>query len=123
VGLKLLMTGVTRNEVELDAGPPGALTVIGPVLAPAGTFTVIDEVVQLVAAAASTPLNATVLAPWLAPKFVPVMTTVVAIGPLGGENEVTVAGGATVNALVAVPPGVVKVKLPVVAPFGTTVLT
>ena len=51
------------------------------------------------------------------------MVTVVAIGPLGGEKEVRVGGGATVNVLVAVPPGVVTVNDPVVAPVGTTVLT
>lgn len=51
------------------------------------------------------------------------MVTVVATGPLGGEKEVRVGGGATVNALVAVPPGVVTVKLPVVEPVGTVALT
>ena len=117
------MTGVTRNEVELDAGPPGALTVIGPVVAAAGTCALTDVLLHGSTTVPSVPLNEIVLAPCEDPKLVPVIVTVVPTGPLGGANEVTVAGGATVNALVAVPPGVVRVKLPVVAPLGTAVLT
>jgi hypothetical protein len=52
-----------------------------------------------------------------------VIVTVVPTGPLGGEKEVSVAGGATVNAFVAAPPGVITVNEPVVAPVGTVVLT
>ena len=62
VGLNPVITGVTRNDVALDIGPPGALTAIRPVVAPAGTFTVIDVFDQRVGAPI-TPLNATVLAP------------------------------------------------------------
>jgi hypothetical protein len=62
VGLNPVMTGVTRNDVVLDLGPPGALTVINPVVAPAGTFTVIEVFDQIVGTLV-TPLNATVLAP------------------------------------------------------------
>ena len=71
---------------------------------------------------AAVPLKRTLLAPL---KFVPVMVTVAPTRPLVGENEEIVgAGGVTVKspALVAVPPGVVTVILPVVAPAGTALL-
>lgn len=50
------------------------------------------------------------------------MVTVLATGPLAGEKEETVGGGATVNALVAVPPGVVTLTEPLWALDGTVVL-
>ena len=40
LGLKLRMTGVTRNEMLLVRIPPGVLTVTDPVFAPAGTAAV-----------------------------------------------------------------------------------
>jgi hypothetical protein len=55
-------------------------------------------------------------------KFVPVMVTEVTTVPLVGVKLVIVGGGAvTVKllALVAVPPGVVTLTVPVVAPEGT----
>jgi hypothetical protein len=119
VGLKLVMTGVTRNELGLGAGPPGAVTVITPVVAPAGTVAVILVLEFTVNVVAAVPLKLTAVLPV---KPLPLIVTDVPTGPLAGENEVTVAAGATVNALVAVPPGVVTVKLPVVAPVGTVVL-
>jgi hypothetical protein len=70
---------------------------------------------------ALTPPNRTVVAPVNA---VPVIVTAVAVRPLAGENEEIVgAGTVTVkaSALVAVPPGVVTVIFPVVAPVGTFV--
>ena len=65
---------------------------------------------------AGVPLNATVVAPV---KFKPVIVTFVPTGPLVGVKLVIV--GATVNvlALVVVPPGVVTLSVPVVAPVGT----
>ena len=67
---------------------------------------------------ALTPLNVIAVAPV---KFVPVITTLVPTGPLAGEKPVIVGAGITVKplALVAVPPGVVTVIAPVVAPEGT----
>jgi len=41
VGLKPVMAGVTVKLVVLVAVPPGPVTVIGPVVAPAGTVAVI----------------------------------------------------------------------------------
>ena len=54
-------------------------------------------------------------------KLVPVMTTAVPTGPLVGVKPVSVGAGMTVKlpALVTVPPGVVTLTVPVVAPVGT----
>ena len=81
-------------------------------------------IVPTEAVAASTPLNLTVLVPCgAAPKFVPVIVTEVPTAPPPGVNEVIVGGGKTVKVplLVAVPPGVVTERVPVVAPDGTVV--
>src|SRR6476661_1258018 len=86
--------------VEL-AVPAGVVTLIRPVLAPAGTVAVrlvAEFTVKLLAAA---PLKATVVAPL---RPVPVRVTTVPTGPLAGEKPV-MAGGATQAA--------VRVKLPV----------
>ena len=67
---------------------------------------------------ALTPLKATAVVPV---KFVPLMVTLVPTGPLAGVKLVIVGGLITVKllALVAVPPGVVTLMVPVVAPVGT----
>ena len=68
---------------------------------------------------AAVPLNLTADAPV---KFVPVIVTLVPTGPLAGVKLVIVGALAlTVKLaeLVAVPPGVVTVTGPVVAPAGT----
>ena len=72
----------------------------------------------IVKAGAEAVLKATALA---VSKLVPVMTTVVPGTPLPGVNPVTVGGKATMKsvALVAVPPAVVTVILPVVVPPET----
>ena len=66
------------------------------------------------------PLNRTTVAPV---KFVPLMVTPVPTGPLAGPKLVIVGAGTTVKllALVAVPPAVVTLSVPVVAPAGTVV--
>jgi hypothetical protein len=63
-------------------------------------------------------LTLTVVAPL---KFVPVIVRPVPTGPLVGVKLVIVGGLTTVKllALVAVPPGVVTLTGPVVAPVGT----
>jgi hypothetical protein len=68
--------------------------------------------------AAFTPLNVTVVAPV---KFAPPIVTTVPTGPLVGVTLAIVGAGITVKlvALVAVPPGVVTLTGPVVAPVGT----
>ena len=68
---------------------------------------------------ALTPLNRTAVAPV---KFVPLIVTVLPANPLAGVKLVIVGAGATtvkLVALVAVPPGVVTLSGPVVAPAGT----
>ena len=66
---------------------------------------------------ALTPLNVTAVAPV---KFVPLIVTLVPTGPLVGEKLVIVGGSTTVKAplLIAVPPGVVTLSVPLVAPAG-----
>jgi hypothetical protein len=113
--------GRTVKSVALVPVPLAFVTVIGPVLAPVGTTAVIwveELTVKLVEA---TPPNFTEVVPV---KFVPTIVTEVPAGPLVGENEVIVGepAGVTVkfDELVAVPPGVVRLILPVCAPEGTT---
>ena len=67
---------------------------------------------------AAVPLNATAVAPV---KFVPLIVTLAPTNPLVGAKLVIVGGLNTVKllALVAVPPGVVTLTGPVVAPVGT----
>ena len=67
---------------------------------------------------ALTPLNLTAVAPV---KVVPLIVTVAPTAPLVGVKPVIVGAGMTVKlvALVAVPPGVMTLTGPVVAPVGT----
>jgi hypothetical protein len=110
---------VTRNLVLLKAVPPGVVTAIRPVAAPAGTVAVILVSVSTVNDA-DVPANLTAVAPV---KCVPRIVTVVPTGPLVGENDEIVGFAAvvTVNlaSLVSVPPGVVTEIRPVAAPAGT----
>jgi hypothetical protein len=65
------------------------------------------------------PLNVTAVAPV---KFVPLIVTLVPTGPLAGV-KLAIIGALAVTvkllALVAIPPGVVTLTGPVVAPAGT----
>src|SRR5437867_7913691 len=89
---------------------------MGPVVAPGGTAASI-AVTEVMVNAALTPLNRTAVA---SVKLEPLIVTLVPTGPLAGVKPV-IDGGLIVNtlALVAVPPGVVTVIDPVVAPAGT----
>ena len=58
------------------------------------TMLVADQVVGV----ALVPLNVTVLVPLVAPKFVPVIVTTVATGPLVGDRLVSVGATVTVKA-------------------------
>ena len=83
VGAKELMAGVIVKRVVVSKGPPlGVVTVMGPVVAPAGTVVVIVPGGPSVNPAA-TPLNETAVAP---AKVVPVIVTTVPTGPKVGEN-------------------------------------
>jgi hypothetical protein len=108
--------GTPTVNVEPVAVPTPFVTERGPVVAPVGTVVVIC-VAEFTVKTAARPLNFTELT---FRKFDPVITTVVAAGPIVGENEV-ITGGPTVKsaALVPVLIGVVTLTLPVVAPVGT----
>src|SRR5207302_1577717 len=120
-GVKLVIVGglTTVKLLALLAVPPGVVTLIGPLEAPAGTVAWI-AVGELTAKLALVPLNRTAVAPV---KFVPLIVTLVPAGPLPGVKLVIVGGGSetvTVKlpALLAVPPAVVTLSGPVVAPLG-----
>lgn len=99
---RLLMTGVTV-KLTLLLATPFTVTITGPVVAFVGTGTVMLPVFQLVAVAA-TPLNVSVLEPWLEPKLDPAMVTEVPTAPEVGERLLIVgdlppnAGGAAIKA-------------------------
>jgi hypothetical protein len=69
---------------------------------------------------ATRPLNVTVLVPWDAPKFAPLMVTGVPTGPEPGTKLVMLGGTRTLKAtpLLGAPP-TVTTTLPLVAPLGT----
>lgn len=95
------ITGLTV-KLTLLLATPLTVTTTGPVVAFTGTATVILPVFQL-AAVAVTPLNVSVLEPWLEPKFEPVMITDVPTAPDFGEMLLMVgvfpqnAGPATIK--------------------------
>src|SRR3989441_3173369 len=107
----------TVKLLALLAVPPGVVTLSGPLVAPAGTVAVI-VVAEPTVKLALVPLNRTAVAPL---KLVPLIVTVVPTPPLVGEKLVIVGGGMTVKlpALLAVPPAVVTLIGPLVAPLGT----
>jgi hypothetical protein len=73
---------------------------------------VADETVKV----AAVPLTFTAVAPV---KFVPLIVTTVPAGPLAGVKLAIVGATTKLLALVAVPPGVVTLSGPDVAPAGT----
>src|SRR5260370_32638227 len=120
VGDKPVMLGAatTAKLIPLLATPDTVTTTL-PVVAPAGTGATMLVALQLVGVA-SVPLNCTVLVPWVAPKFVPVMVTDVPTAAEVGDKPVT-PGAATTAPLIPTPatPGTVTTSCPVVAPAGT----
>lgn len=119
VGLNEPMVGaaapVTLKFVELVAVPSGVVTVIGPVVAPAGTAAVIF-VEELIVKTAAVPLNFPGVAQV---KLVPLIVTDVPGRPVVGLNEVIFGVTVKLEPLVAVPPGVVSAMAPVVAAAET----
>ncbi len=77
----------TVKVPELTADPPGVVTVILPVVAPAGTVAVTVVVFTTWDVVALVPLNRTEVDPMM---FVPVIVTLVPMPPDVGENEVIV---------------------------------
>ena len=114
---------VTVKKAVLRTVPAGATTVIGPLIAPAGTvaFMEVDVTTEKTEA---TPLKSTLVAPT---KLVPDMPTLDATGPLVGEKPVMVMDPpvlVTVKKplLRAVLVGEMTLMGPVVAPAGTVAL-
>jgi hypothetical protein len=108
---------LTVKLVVLVAEPAGVVTLIGPVVAVAGTVAVICVAEFTVNVVAATLLNVTAVAPV---KFVPVIVTDVPTGPNVGVNDVIVGGGTVkLVRLDPVPPGAVTLIGPVVAVAGT----
>jgi len=121
VGDRFVMLGatVTVKLTPALAKPPTVTTTL-PVVAPVGTFNTMLVALQLVAVPALVPLKVTVLVPWLAPKFVPVIVTDVPTGPDVGDKLVMLGGTVTVKLTPALArPPTVTTTLPVVAPVGT----
>jgi len=118
VGVNAVMVGAGMKvkEAVLVAVPPGVVTVIVPV-APLPSVAVSEVPLPMVKEAAAVTPNCTAVAPV---KLVPVTVTTTPVAPLIGVNEVMVGAGIKVKApvLVAVPPGVVTVIIPV-APLPT----
>src|SRR5581483_12470529 len=81
----------TVKLLGLVARPPGAITVMRPVVAPVGTVTVIFVSELIVKELAFVPLKATTEAPV---NPVPVRTTLVPTAPLVGEKLVIESAGA-----------------------------
>jgi hypothetical protein len=106
------------NEVLLVAVPSGVVTVIGPLLAFAGTVALI-RVAETTAYFMEIPLSRTAVAPL---KFVPTIVTSVLAAPLAGEKLLIVGANDTLNdpVEVAVPAAVTTEIGPLVAPVGTT---
>src|SRR5216683_303594 len=120
VGDKLLIDGggIIVNTIPLLACPFTVTTTL-PVAAPAGTGTTIEVALQLVGVAA-TPLNETVLVPWVAPKFAPATVTTVPASPEVGDKLLIDAGAIIVNTIPLLAcPFTVTTTLPVAAPAGT----
>src|SRR5579864_4924046 len=122
LGERLVMLGVELLTVKLTpllATPPTVTTTF-PVVAPLGTGATMLVALQLVAVAV-VPLNVTVLVPWVAPKFVPVIVTEVPTAPELGETLLMLGAElltVKLTPLLATPP-TVTTTFPVVAPLGT----
>jgi len=92
----VVQLGVTVKADPLLATLNTVTTTL-PVVAPAGTGTVMLVELQLVAVPAETPLKVTVLDPCVVPKFVPVMVIGVPTGPEARLSEVMLGGANTVS--------------------------
>lgn len=112
---------VTVKGTPLLAVPRTVTTTL-PLVAPLGTETTMLVALQLVGVPAR-PLKVTVLEPWLAPKFAPLMVTEVPRGPDVGLMPEMLGARTTVNVipLLWIPPTVTTTG-PVVAPAGTEVM-
>src|SRR5438094_7806091 len=112
---------MTVKLAALLAVPSEVVTLIGPLVAPAGTVAVI-AVAEPTVKLALVPLNSTALAPV---KLVPLIVTLVPTGPLLGVKLEIVGGLMTVKlaALLAVPSEVVTLIGPLVGAAGTVAVS
>jgi hypothetical protein len=115
-GVKLVIRGATVKLFALVAVPPTVVTVIGPVVAFAGTLAVIWVLESTWNTVAELPLNFTDEAPV---KVVPAIVTGVPMTPLVGVTFVMAGLTVTFPVLMPVPAAVVTLILPVVAAAGT----
>src|SRR5947199_8900033 len=93
-----VVSPTTVKLLALLAVPLGVMTLIEPVVAPAGTVAVI-VVAEPTVKLALVPLNSTAVAPV---KFVPLIVTLVPTGPLVGVKPVIVGALTTVTLTAAV---------------------
>jgi len=123
LGLKAETVGITPNVAGLDPLPAGVATLMVPVSAPEGTVAVMVESETTVNAAAVL-LKATAAAPVNA---LPLMVTEDPTAADGGDTPVMLGAGCDVTlkdaGLLEVPPGVVTLIGPVVAPDGTVAVS
>ena len=119
VGVPPLMTVKLPALVPV---PTALVTLIVPVVAPAGTTAVSWLPERIVNVVAFVPLKATAVAPV---KLVPFTVTVLPTLPPFGENEAIVGAVKTLKllALVPVPAALVTLIVPDVAPVGTTAVS
>src|SRR5271165_4487127 len=94
VGDSVVMLGAGTVTVKLTPllARPATVTTTLPVVAPVGTGAVMLVLDQLVGVAV-VPLNLTVLAPCVAPKFAPVIITEVPTTPEVGDSVVMLGAG------------------------------
>jgi hypothetical protein len=120
VGDRLLIVGAVKTvKIAPLLDTPPTVTTTFPLVAPLGTGTVIEFALQLLGVAV-VPLNVTVLAPCIDPKFVPMIITEDATAPEVGDKLVTLGVGRTVNNIPALETlFTATTTLPVIAPFGT----
>src|SRR5207302_1782813 len=90
VGVKLVIVGglIMVKLLPLVAVPAGVVTLMGPVVAPAGTVAWI-AVAEFTVNVAPIPLNRTAVAPV---KLLPLIVTLNPTGPLAGVKPVIVGG-------------------------------
>ena len=120
LGDRLKIAGVVPAEKTAGLlATPATVTSTFPVVTPVGAGTTIAVAFQLVGAAL-TPLNATVLAPWVAPKFAPEIVTDVPAAPEFGLTLLMCGADTTLKLmlLLAMLP-TVTTMFPLVAPDGT----
>ena len=102
--------GVTVNDAELVAVPPGPVIWIGPLLAPSGTVAETTPA-AFTTKVAGVPLNVTLE---VETKYVPLNTTVVPTGPLAGVNAAIegVGGGNPASTSMMAPPPLEPLRHP-----------